>query len=695
VSDIAPKPIAAPSGVMPAMATAAPAATNTATAAEIPAAVANLSVGTFVTGTVIERNPRGLVVLRTDKGTIKLQTPVALKPGSTVTLQIQSTGAQVQLSILSIDGQPVANPGKPAAPETVPVRSQAAPANGPLSNTAVSDDGHDTTAIRQTAADRLTPERGMASRAAPPPQTTAPAVSFVARPLAQIGSAGWEALSSPTTATPGNSTMPAIPNPAIARTTITTAEVPVASQAQNATNIAAALPNQNSTIVAPDATSARATSPAVMPSTPTVIAPGARFAASFVSPSAPSIPTESTEPPTSQATSVTLPSSPVTVAAPMTGATSVTPPLPALPGDRVILRLLGMDTPTNPQGSTTQSTETAATAAAPRVTAGVSVPSGALTTIGTIVAGDEPPQSMASTPNTLGHAAANTSTAATVNAATPKTWIATPFGLLAAAGPAPGPVGTRLLLEVVLRDEPAARAPLPLSAAPSSPTASSLATDKSWPAIREIMTAVQTVAPDVAEHLANVTLPRVGPSLAAGMMAFVAAVRQGNPRDWLGDRTIDSLQHTGHGALIDKLADDFSAATRAATTTGPHGWQSLLMPLYDGDRLQQIRFYWQRQKRKADKPKNGTRFVVEAELTTLGVLQLDGIFDKPQFDLVVRTSTSLPAPIRNNIIEIFGDALLATSLKGAVSFQTNSGLRAGVLAGDEESHSEAGIGLIV
>jgi hypothetical protein len=390
---------------------------------------------------------------------------------------------------------------------------------------------------------------------------------------------------------------------------------------------------------------------------------------------------------------VTLPSSPVAVAVPASGATTVTPPLPALPGDRIILRLLGMDTPTNPQGGTTQST---GTATAPRIIAGVTVPSGALTTIGTIVAVDDQPQSMAPTPNTLGHAATNTSTAATVNAAaSPKIWIATPFGLLAAAGPAPGPIGTRLLLEVVLRDEPAVRAPLPLSAAPSTPTASSLATDKSWPAIREIMTAVQTVAPDIAEHLANVTLPRVGPSLAAGMMAFVAAVRQGNSRDWLGDQTIDSLQHTGHGALIDRLTDDFSTAARAATTTGPHGWQSLLMPLYDGDRLQQIRLYWQRQKRKAEKPRGGTRFVVEVELTTLGVLQLDGIFDKPQFDLVVRTSTSLPAPIRNDIIEIFGDALLASSLKGAVSFQTNTGLRAGVLAGDEETNPESGIGLIV
>jgi hypothetical protein len=179
------------------------------------------------------------------------------------------------------------------------------------------------------------------------------------------------------------------------------------------------------------------------------------------------------------------------------------------------------------------------------------------------------------------------------------------------------------------------------------------------------------------------------------MMAFVAAARQGNPRSWLGEQTVDSLLRTGHGHLIDRLADDFVVANRVAADTGPHGWQTLLLPLYDGERLQQIRFYWQRQKRKSNGRKDGTRFVVEAELTKLGTLQLDGIFDKPQFDLVVRSSTSLPAPIRSDIIEIFGDALLATNLKGAVSFQTNSGLHAGVLTGDAEPGPDAGFGLIV
>ena len=59
MSDINPKPIAvSPSGVAPITSiTAAAAPPTTASAAEIPAAIANLSVGTVLTGTVIERGP--------------------------------------------------------------------------------------------------------------------------------------------------------------------------------------------------------------------------------------------------------------------------------------------------------------------------------------------------------------------------------------------------------------------------------------------------------------------------------------------------------------------------------------------------------------------------------------------------------------------------------------------------------------
>ena len=113
---------------------------------------------------------------------------------------------------------------------------------------------------------------------------------------------------------------------------------------------------------------------------------------------------------------------------------------------------------------------------------------------------------------------------------------------------------------------------------------------------------------------------------------------------------------------------------RIAGDTGPSGWQSLPVPLFDGERIQQIRMYMRRTRRKAGEH-GATRFMIEAELTRLGSVQLDGLISKPQFDLVVRTRTGLPPAMRGDIIEIFGDALLATNLKGAVDFQVAADMR--------------------
>jgi len=86
-----------------------PAALATAPGGAIPAALAQFGIGAVIAGVVAERGPRGQVVIRTDKGTISLQTPIALRIGAAVTLQIQSLGAQSQVMILSIDGQPLAS----------------------------------------------------------------------------------------------------------------------------------------------------------------------------------------------------------------------------------------------------------------------------------------------------------------------------------------------------------------------------------------------------------------------------------------------------------------------------------------------------------------------------------------------------------------------------------------------------------
>jgi hypothetical protein len=101
-----------------------------------------------------------------------------------------------------------------------------------------------------------------------------------------------------------------------------------------------------------------------------------------------------------------------------------------------------------------------------------------------------------------------------------------------------------------------------------------------------------------------------------------------------------------------------------------------------------------RRGRKDDKGgghKDGARFIIDAELSRLGPLQLDGLVRLPQFDLAVRSRDSLPPELRANITEIFNDAMQMTKLRGSVAFQVARDMRPGPF----ENWQAAGFGLTV
>ena len=85
--------------------------TAVATVTNLPRSLANLTVGAVINGVVVERQAKGLVVLRTERGTLTIHTLLPLKIGSEVTLQVQSVGTQMQAIILSVDNKPVRGAG--------------------------------------------------------------------------------------------------------------------------------------------------------------------------------------------------------------------------------------------------------------------------------------------------------------------------------------------------------------------------------------------------------------------------------------------------------------------------------------------------------------------------------------------------------------------------------------------------------
>lgn len=510
MSDIAPLRAAVALG-----ATAAPGAVNATSAlatiagGAIPTALTQLGVGAVITGVVAERGPRGHVIMRTDKGSLTLQTALPLRVGAAVTIQIQSLGAQSQMLILSVDGQPLASQ-----------------------------------------------QAGAIAKQAPAPPLTTPSL------------------------------------------------IPSADKASPAASAPAAAKS-----------AATPSSPAAAPQ---VLRAGAVLTG-LLTPQSPG-PDRSPAP------------TPVT-----------TPPIVHSGEDSISVRILGI-TPPRP-----------ATALMPD---------------------PGPPRS------SFAPAAADAVTfTATVIEAGPdeaagSTLLRTPFGLVRLPVPAHEPAGSQIALELLTpRDGASPR--LATMGHELGTSRQILALGQEWPALRNLVAALETESPELAHQTLAAAVPRVGPTLAAGMLLFVGAMRNGNLRSWLGEQTIDALERRGHGGLVKQLADDMAVLPRLAETQ-ENGWQTLLLPVFDGEALRQIRMSLRRSRKdEKGERKDGARFIIEAELSKLGPLQLDGLVRMPHFDLAVRTRENMPPDLRANIVEIFNDALQATGMKGAVTFQVSRDLRPG------------------
>jgi hypothetical protein len=243
--------------------------------------------------------------------------------------------------------------------------------------------------------------------------------------------------------------------------------------------------------------------------------------------------------------------------------------------------------------------------------------------------------------------------------------LATPLGTLRLPIAIGVPVGSRMAFEVLVSPQtPGADAPL--STSESLPPVRTLDADppRDWPAVRELAAAL----PQNSD--ASAILPKPGQALGPALLAFLVALRGGgNAKAWF-DTAIDSFDSSDGTRLVDRVRDEVSVQARAAAVPDRNGWQTMAVPLLDGRHLSEIRVHVQkRRKRDNDSEEPGSRFIVEATLSTLGPLQLDGLVRASRFDLIVRTQRPLPPPVRRDIETLFRESLSDTAYRGGVSFR--------------------------
>jgi hypothetical protein len=235
------------------------------------------------------------------------------------------------------------------------------------------------------------------------------------------------------------------------------------------------------------------------------------------------------------------------------------------------------------------------------------------------------------------------------------------------------PVGTRLVLEIAEQRPPEPGAPLPAVPIASLPLATPAT---AWPTLIEAMALLERADPPAAAQLADV-IPDGGPRTALALVAFVQAMRSGDPRQWPGETPLRALERAGpRGAhLAGQLSDEVSALSSRARESGTE-WRALPIPWNADGRIDRIMLVTRREGDAEEHGQKkgqsgGTRFLITLELSRLGAMQLDGMFRRTLkgFDLIVRTKAPLPDAMRFDLTGIFAASTAAMSLKGGLAFQ--------------------------
>ena len=200
--------------------------------------------------------------------------------------------------------------------------------------------------------------------------------------------------------------------------------------------------------------------------------------------------------------------------------------------------------------------------------------------------------------------------------------------------------------------------------APASPALGS-----GWPALDDALAALERSAPGLAAQLRADLAPNAAPRLAAALLFFMGVLN--GDTNWPGDPTGLALTGAGRADLRARLAKDVSDLRQQATESAQGDWRIFTLPVLDEAAVRPIRLYVRNQRDQAKsggQSQQGSRFVLDLDLTRLGPLQLDGLVRGPRFDLVLRSHEPLDPAMKAEIGTLFRSALDGSGLTGDVNF---------------------------
>lgn len=198
---------------------------------------------------------------------------------------------------------------------------------------------------------------------------------------------------------------------------------------------------------------------------------------------------------------------------------------------------------------------------------------------------------------------------------------------------------------------------------------------KTWDGLGDALKALIGADPGRLTHLAQTALPQPGGKMSAQMLFFLSALKGGDIKGLLGDSAMRVIDKERPG-LLSRLSTDFQTMARLADEPQQGDWRLALIPLWTGEHLEQLRFFWRKNESEEDEEAaDDTRFVFDLDFSQLGHMQIDGLVKakRKHLDLIIRTDQPLPPEMRAGIAEIFEDARDTIGLGGQVAFQAAPG----------------------
>jgi hypothetical protein len=192
--------------------------------------------------------------------------------------------------------------------------------------------------------------------------------------------------------------------------------------------------------------------------------------------------------------------------------------------------------------------------------------------------------------------------------------------------------------------------------------------------LRDAVSLLRGGDPAAAQRLTQGLLPQPNAQFGLAAAFLANAVRQGRFESWGGSETLRALDKAGGAGLKARLDGDMTQAQARVTDSSGQDWRVMTLPFLNQEKIEEIRLYMRDRQDAEDGKGDGDaprpkRFIIEADFSRLGPIQLDGLSREKHVDVAVRSHRPLDEAAQREIEALFADTVTAMGLTGRVDFR--------------------------